>query len=147
MLKLLLAFLIFIGGQSFARSANDSLLLIQRNQTALNTYLISPDSAIAMAESVLSEAQRLRIPYIEAQCHYILSKANWAKSNFRLSIEYGYKALQFFENTRHTIWWHQSLTSLARTFIDMKKTAQAQRLLFVAIGLADVFRNDQLYID
>src|SRR5687767_2719651 len=72
----------------------DSILLARQDSIALKIYLWKPDSSIQIAYQILNKTLALNNQYLEGRSYYILSKANWAKANYRLSTEYGFKALK-----------------------------------------------------
>src|SRR5688572_17597568 len=91
----------------------DSTRIATENSMAMKLYLYKPDSTIAMASRALESAREINNKYQEGYSYYVLSKAYWAKANYRLSTEYGFKALRIFENTNHVDKWAESLLSLA----------------------------------
>jgi two-component system, sensor histidine kinase and response regulator len=123
---------------------NDSLEILQLDSIALRVYLSKPDSSIRTATRALETALAIRSPYLEGFSYYILSKAYWAKANYKLSTEFGFKALKKFENTAEVTLWTHSLLSLARTFIDLKNLQQGRVYIERAIALSKRNRSDRL---
>lgn len=123
-----------IAGQAFA--TQDSLSLAQQQTIAYKLFLANPDSAISLSLRSLGEAERLDDRYLQAYCYYVLSKAYWTKANFRLSSEYGFKALRLLQDTNHIDLLGKTLLSLARTFIDLKNYPQGEAYLQKAEALA-----------
>jgi len=130
-----------------AQPGQDSLSLANENAIALTIYLSNPDSAILMAAKTLEVAQEKKISYVEGESYYILSKAHWAKANYRLSTEYGFKALRIFENSSHIHYWGQSILALARDFTDLKELQQAKSMIHSAVHLAKSNNNEKLLAD
>jgi len=125
-----------------AQQKNDSLNAHRQLETAYDIYLSSPDSAITIAQRVLTNTQQADHPYLTGYAFYILAKANWTKANYRLSMQYGFKALKIFENTNYTNAWGECLLVLARTSMDLQNLDQAQHFLRRAYALA-VAKKDQ----
>ena len=94
-----------------------------------------------MANQTLKLATDLKLKYEIGYSQYILSKANWAKANYRLSTQHGFEALKIFENSIYTDEWVNSLLSLARTFIDLRNTTVAREFLTKAISVAHKSSN------
>lgn len=130
-----------------AQTSLDSLTLLQENATALHQFLSNPDSAIAIASKTLNAAKEKKTSYIEGESYFILSKANWAKANYRLSTEYGFKALRIFENSKFTNYWGQTLLALARNFTDLKELQQAKSMIYSAMHLANASHDAKLLAD
>ncbi|MBL0742069.1 ATP-binding protein [Chryseolinea lacunae] len=106
--------------------ASDSLMMKRELSVVWKLYLSHPDSAITRAKAVLSAARRQNNRYFEGQSLFMLSKANWAKASYRLSTEFGFKALKIFENSKYTREWGESLITLARTFVDLQNYHEAK---------------------
>jgi two-component system, sensor histidine kinase and response regulator len=104
--------------------SSDSLEILRQDSLAYRLYLSKPDSSIMLAKQGLARAQTHKFTALEGFNYYILSKAFWAKANYRLSAEYGFKALKIFENSPQVGLWGKSLLSLARTFIDLHNHPQ-----------------------
>ncbi|SHH96641.1 Signal transduction histidine kinase [Chryseolinea serpens] len=114
----------------------DSLMLDRGLVSAGRNYLSEPDSSIRRATTILTEALRLRNRYYEGRSYYLLSKAHWAKASYRLSAEFGFKALKIFENSSYIREWGESLVSLSRTFIDLQNYDESKMYLDRAAQLA-----------
>jgi two-component system sensor histidine kinase/response regulator len=107
-------------------------------------YLSAPDTAIALSNSLLKNSIENNDVYFQGQACYILSKAYWVKANYRLSTEFGFKALKIFENTKHHHEWVNSLLSVARTLADLGNIDAADQLISKAIGISKRTLNDTL---
>ena len=125
----------------------DSLVLDRRLVLAGRNYLSEPDSSIRRTSVVLNEALRLKNRYYEGRSYYILSKAHWAKASYRLSAEFGFKALKIFENSSYIRDWGESLVSLSRTFIDLQNYDESKMYLDRAAQLARDHNNTSLLAD
>ncbi|MBT1686652.1 sensor histidine kinase [Dawidia soli] len=127
----------------------DSVHLAGMASQAYGLVLSQPDSSIALAHAVLSQVQPKKNLYLEAYSYYVLSKANWTKANYRLSTEYGYKALRLLERDPHAYATLRGLVmlTLARTFIDRDDYAQAEEFLNKARHLAEKHHDDRLLAD
>lgn len=118
----------------------DSLGIGKLNAQAYKYFLYNPDSSIVLANQAIAAAEKNGYKFLGAYGYYILSKANWAKANYLLSVHYGFKALKIYENTSHVYDWGECNLSIARTFIELKKYSQAKSYIDQALILAK--RND-----
>jgi two-component system sensor histidine kinase/response regulator len=132
---------------SLAAQEQDSIALRMQTTVAYKLFLSNPDSSIALANAALVKATELKNKYFEGQCYFILAKSHWAKANYRLSTEFGFKALKIFENSTYFYLWGESLLSLARTLIDLKNFGQAGAYLNRAMDLAVAHSNNALRAD
>ncbi|HEY8936847.1 MAG TPA: tetratricopeptide repeat protein, partial [Cyclobacteriaceae bacterium] len=103
--------------------------------------MYKPDSGITIANQTLRLATDQKLKYEIGYSQYILSKANWAKANYRLSTQHGFEALKIFENSIYIDEWVNCLLSLARTFIDLRNTTVAREFLTKAISVAHKSSN------
>jgi two-component system, sensor histidine kinase and response regulator len=108
---------------------------------ALNTYLSDPDSAIATTQQAITLARLNNDFYYEGLCYFILTKAYWVKANYRLSTEYGFKALRIFENTEYTQQHVDSKLALARTLVELGSYSAARAHLQQIFDIAQQ-KND-----
>jgi two-component system, sensor histidine kinase and response regulator len=104
----------------------DSLGILKKDSLAYRVYLLKPDSAIALASECAVLSRLKGFKGLEGLSYYILSKAYWAKANYRLGAEYGFKAVKIFENSKHVNLWGKCLLSLGRTFIDLHNHKQGE---------------------
>jgi len=116
--------------------AADSLKMERRLASAARLYLSHPDSAIHMADAVLQDARRLNSRYYEGRSCFVLSKAYWAKASYKLSTEFGFKALKIFENSPYVHDLGESLVGLSRTILDLQNYEESKTYLDRAIRLA-----------
>jgi two-component system, sensor histidine kinase and response regulator len=129
-------------GQNF--HAQDSIAILNQDSLAYKIFLSKPDSSIAMANRALNKAISIKSTYLEGYGYFILSKTYWAKANYRLSTEFGFKALRIFENTVHTELWGESLLSLARTCIDLRDFDKARGFIKQSISIAQEHNDNFL---
>jgi signal transduction histidine kinase len=132
---------------SKAQSRPDSSLIAHRLSVAYKIFLTNPDSAIKVGKQALDASLLGKYRFLEGYSYFTLSKAYWAKANYRLSSEYGFKALRAYENSAHYHHWGESLLSLARTFIDLKNYDQARRFIMMAKRLALKHSRTRLLAD
>jgi signal transduction histidine kinase len=135
-----------LGSVCFA-AEQDSVVLRLRATQAYKLFLAKPDSSISIASSVLNKAIEEKNEYIEGYCYFIMAKAHWAKANFRLSTEFGFKALKIFENSTYFYLWGETLLALARTLTDLRNFSQAGAYLNRAMDLAVAHSNEGLQAD
>jgi len=125
----------------------DSIAFKVQTSRAYRLFLAKPDSSIALANSVLTKAIERKNRYFEGYSYYILARAHWAKANYRLSTEFGFKALKVFENSTYFYLWGETLLTLARTLIDLRNFSQAGAFLNRAMDLALAHSNEGLQAD
>jgi two-component system sensor histidine kinase/response regulator len=146
-LKLLLIVFIVQFHSVAGQSSADSLDIARRISVAHKFFLTYPDSSIHLAEQSLADAQHGKYIWLEGYSYYTLSKAHWTRGNFRLSIEYGFKALRIYENSTDIFQWGESYLALARTFIDLKNFRQAKYYLMETEKLALKHSDNRLLAD
>lgn len=129
---------------SLAHPATDSTTIARNVAHAYQIFLAHTDSSIAIARRSLNDAIESEHTFLEGYCYYVLSKAYWVRGNYRLSSEYGFKALKIYENSAYQYEWGESLLSLARTFIDLKNYDQGRVFLKNAFSLATKHANLRL---
>ncbi len=145
--RILLVALCTVSSPVLAFDQSDSTRLSNILNQAANIYLSYPDSAIALANSIATESMSGNHKYLLGHSYFVLSKANWAKANYRLSIEYGFKSLKIFENSSYTHLWGQSLLSLARTSLELRDFTQANDFLKRSRQLAITHDDNKLLAD
>ncbi|HLZ15629.1 MAG TPA: hypothetical protein VKQ08_01235, partial [Cyclobacteriaceae bacterium] len=90
----------------WCRAGNpDSVAINKLNSKAYKYFLYKPDSAILLANQAIAAAEKGKYTYQIARGYFVVSKANWAKANYLLSIQYGFKALRIYENTDQIFHW------------------------------------------
>ena len=130
-----------------ASEKKDSIRLAGVIDLATDIYLSDPDSAIALANAVVAESIQHNDSYFLAASYYVLSKASWTKANYRLSTEYGFKALKLTENSPYVHLQGLCLLSLARTSVELRDFVQADTFLKRSRQLATTHRDMQLLAD
>ncbi|HTG57042.1 MAG TPA: hypothetical protein VL943_12275, partial [Niabella sp.] len=130
-----------------ASEKKDSIRLAGVIELATDIYLSNPDSAIVLANAVVTESTQHNDAYFLAAGYYILSKANWTKANYRLSTEYGFKALKLTENSPHVHLQGLCLLSLARTSVELRDFALADTFLKRSRQLATAYHDNKLLAD
>ena len=93
---------------------------------AYTFYLNKPDSALKLTQRALDLALLSKDLYYEGYCYFLFSRTYWVKTNYKLSTEYGFKALKIFQDTPHVLEMSSSLLSLARTFTELGNFQTAQ---------------------
>lgn len=119
-------------GQGAQDSVVNSLTL-----SAYRVFLNKPDSAIQLAKQAYEMAIESRDVYHEGYAAFVLSKAYWVKANYRLSTEYGFKALKIFEKSGDNKEYGNSLLAVARTLMELGNFVKADELLALAQRLAE----------
>jgi len=102
---------------------------------AYNRYLHNPDTAISIAENVLASSRAAGDVYYEGYCYFLLSKSYWVKANYKLSTEYGFKALKIFDNSEHDRELGETLLALARTLVELGNTHKARQFIDRALQI------------
>jgi two-component system sensor histidine kinase/response regulator len=133
--------------QSRAQQQPDSLRLSKDYLQAYDFYLSHPDSAIALANKNLPVCIDRGYSFLEGSYYHLLSKAYWTKGNYKLSTEYGFKALRVVKDTPNEEAWVASLLALGRTFSDMRDFNQANIHINRAIALCSDNTDKQLLAD
>lgn len=142
-----IVFLLLVGRMGYCIGEQDSLLIGELSTRAYKHYLSNPDSAILLANRAIALAEQKGYRFQSAYGYYLLSKANWTKANYLLSIHYGFKALKIYENTSHTREWGECDLGIARTFVDLKKFSQAKAYINQALTLAEKSKDTKLLAD
>jgi two-component system, sensor histidine kinase and response regulator len=117
--------------------------LSRLTQSAFSQFLNSPDSAIKLSQKALSISIQQHDRYFEGYCYFVLSKTYWVKANYRLSTEYGFKALKIFEDSDHQREHASTLISLARTLIELGNFSTARDFLERAIKIGQETDHSQ----
>lgn len=135
-LRILFLFLLtFPFCKAVSQDVKEREVLSQRIRTAQDFYLNKPDSAIRLAQQALIQSLDQKDNYHEGYCYWVLSKAYWVKANYRLSMEYGFKAFRNFQLSRHEKELGISLISLSRTLVELGNFKTAHELIHQALGI------------
>jgi two-component system sensor histidine kinase/response regulator len=122
----------------------DSVSILHSDSVAFNLFLANPDSAIQIANAALADAEKIHSQYLTGFSLYILSKSNWTKGNFKLSAEFGFKALKIFEHSSFSTLWGKCLLSLGRTFTDLHNFDQGRSYIEQAAKMGKQNHDDYL---
>jgi two-component system, sensor histidine kinase and response regulator len=104
---------------------------------AYDSYLNNPDTAIAITQKVLASAIASGNLYYEGYCYFLFSKSYWVKANYKLSTEYGFKALKIFNDSQHYRELGETLLGLARTLVELGNTHKAREFIDRAFQLGN----------
>lgn len=127
----------------YAQNSTDAKL-DKLTEEAYDRFLNSPDSALVLTAQALTMAVQEGKSYYEGYAYYLFSKTYWAKANYRLSMEYGFKALRIFENSEHHKQHGQTLLSIARTLIELGNFSSARSFLDRSLRIGLSIDDDQL---
>lgn len=108
---------------------------------AFRCYLNDPDSAIALTKAALEGALRMQDTFYEGYCYFVFAKAYWVKANYKLSTEYGFKALKIFEDSPHYAQLSKTKIALARNLVELGNIPKARNFLSEALR-AGIRHND-----
>ena len=140
--------LIFFGVQccltASGQGNQDSLSISYLTSSAYKLFLKDPDTSILLANQALVRARETKNNYLEGESYYILSKANWAKGNYKLSMDYGLKSIKIFESANYPVDLALSQLSVARTFIDLKNIPKARALIMHSIAIGQKLNDKYL---
>lgn len=135
---------VFMCGESAFSQVQDSVIIAKLNFKALQEYLNTPDSSIALSTKALSLAEKNGSIKQQAFSYYVLSKAHWAKGNLQLSTKYAFKSLKIYENSTQIYHWGECLSALGRTFADLKDYKLAHEYLNKGLALAIKNNHEKL---
>lgn len=127
--------LVFLCVLSNAQDRNNSFAATL-TKSAYSVFLSKPDTAILLGKQAYEIALQSGDTYHEGYAALVLSKAYWVKANYRLSTEYGFKALKVFAKSEYQKEYCQSLLSVARTLLELGNSAKADELLKEAQQIA-----------
>ncbi len=136
-------FSVFAPGQ--INSPHDLLQKLTLEAHAI--YLNNPDHAIGINAQAQELARQSKDIYYEAYCNLLFSKIYWVKANYKLSTEYGFKALKFFNNSPHHVELSACLLSLARTLAELGNFEKAHQFIHEAMTLGKRQSSDPLIAD
>lgn len=136
--------LIFFCFSALAQKDQSKKELAALTSHAFSIYLNNPDTAIRLCKKAAGIAIDHSDAYYEGYAYFILSKAYWVKANFRLSTEYGFKALKIFENSAYKKQWSESLLSVARTLVELGNLSKAQELMNQSLLLSRQEGDEQM---
>src|SRR5687768_5685123 len=102
-------------------------------EAAYHQYLSNPDTAIALTQAALEGALRSKDQYTEAYCYFLFSKCYWVKANYKLSTQFGFRALKIFQETPHYEELSATRLALARTLVELGNVQKAQEFIHAAL--------------
>ena len=111
---------------------------------AYHTYLNKPDKTISLTLQALEIALDEDNSFYEGYCYYLLSKAYWVKANYKLSTEYGFKALNIFKDTPHYRELGDCELSLARTLVELGNFQKARQFIRQALQVANLQADEMM---
>jgi signal transduction histidine kinase len=141
---IVLLVLISYVGSSQESIKGDTAYLQKLNSLAYSLYLMKPDSSILVAKEALELAIRGENKTEEARSYLSLSKAYWAKANFMLSTDNGFRALKIFENTSHSQYKILTWLSLARTLTELGNQIKAKEFIQLSIAQSSKIKDSLL---
>lgn len=116
------------------RAENSDPEILQRLTTeAYGLYLSDPDAAISLTERALNISLEKQNLFYEGYCYYLLTKAYWVKANYKLSTEYGFKALKLFNDSPHYAALSETQLALARDLVELGNIRTARKLIGAAL--------------
>lgn len=101
-------------------------------------YLSTPDSALVLTQRILDNALASKDRFYEGKAYFLFAKTHWVKANYRLSTEYGFKALRILRGPSHYQELAGTLLCLGRNLGELGNFEQAQGFIKEAllVGLA-----------
>ena len=108
---------------------------------AYQRYLSDPDTAIILTQKALEKALRINDKLLEGYSYFLFSKCYWVKANYKLSTEYGFKALKLFRGTSHYAALDATLLSLGRTLVELGNVHKAREFIHEALE-SGILRKD-----
>ena len=110
--------------------------LRELTREAHRVYLGDPDSALVLTQEVLDKALVAVDTYHEGYAYFLFSKAYWVKANYKLSTQYGFKALKVFRSMQRYEELSATLLALARTLVELGNVEKADDFIHEALDLA-----------
>lgn len=131
----LISLLLIFPHSSFAQKnhSDDSTLLDQLNTKAFSLYLTHSDTALEIGKEALELATKSGNILQQGRAHLALSKAYWAKANFMLSTDYGFRALKIFESTGPANYLILTYIGLGRTLTELGNHIRGKEFIQQAI--------------
>lgn len=141
-----ISLLIITVHSSFAQSNQpiDSLSIKNLNTQAFDLFLINSDSSIRIAKQALELATRSNNTTEQGRSYLTLSKAYWAKANFMLSTDYGFRALRVFENSNQSNYLITTYLSLGRTLAELGNRVKSKEFIKHAIQQSRQIQDSML---
>lgn len=102
-------------------------------EAAYSYYLNDPDTTITLTQDALDLALASNDMFYEAYCYFLFAKTYWVKANYKLSTEYGFKALKIFQTLPHYREHSACLLSLARNLVELGNFQKAEEFIHQAL--------------
>ncbi|MGC1243958.1 MAG: tetratricopeptide repeat-containing sensor histidine kinase [Chryseosolibacter sp.] len=138
--SILIILLLFFSAASIAQKSSgykpDEL-----TREAYDQYLHDPDQALKLTEQALERALKTQDIFKEGYCYFLLSKIYWVKANYKLSTQYGFKALKIFEKSPYYQEYSECLLAMARTLVELGNYAKARTFILDALQLGLLHSN------
>jgi signal transduction histidine kinase len=141
---ILIGLLIFFHVSNAQHKTFDSTQIAQLNAQAYILYLTHSDSAIQLAKKALELATETNNRFQQGCAYMALSKAYWAKANFMLSTDYGFRALKIFEDYPTTQYLILTYVGLGRTLTELGNHTKAREFIIHAIHQANKIQDSLL---
>lgn len=122
-----------------------SVELLEKLATqAYKSYLSNPDTALALTKQVLDNALVSKNTFYEGRAYFLFAKAHWVKANYRLSTEYGFKALRIFRDSPHCQELAATFLCLGRNLVELGNFDQARQFIGQALQLGITHSDDRI---
>lgn len=102
---------------------------------AYGHYLSNPDTALILTQKAFDLSIQTKNTFYEGYSYYLFSKIYWVKANYKLSTQYGFKALKVFQNSSHHRELSACLLSLARTLVELGNFQKAHQFIHQAYAI------------
>ena len=136
--------LVFICAQVCAQGTEETSFVQSLIDRGYDIYLNNPDAAIALCQQALTLAVADDDVYHEGYAALVLTKSYWVKANYRLSTEYGFRALKAFEDTSFKEEYGIALVSVARTLVELGNFEKANEMLSMAEKISKHINDQRL---
>ena len=129
----------------YVRAQTNSLHILEKLSTqAYRYYLSDPDTALALTQRVLDNAVEAKDTFYEGKAYFLFAKIHWVKANYRLSTEYGFKALKIFRDSPHYRELASTLLCLGRNLGELGNLEEAQSFIKEALLVGVAHADDQI---
>lgn len=119
-------------GPLFGQRSDPDSFVKELVDAGFKIYLHDPDSAITLCKHSFEISVQNGDTYHEGYSALVLSKAYWVKANYRLSTEFGFKALKAFKGTAFKKEYGNCLVAVARTLVELGNFQKANEMLLQA---------------
>lgn len=121
-----------------------SYSLEQISTKAYDYYLNNPDTALALTQQALEVALDSKDTYYEGYAYFLFLKTYWVKTNYKLSTQYGFKALKIFQDSPHFHELSLTLVSLGRTLVELGNFEKAHEFIHLALEIGIEKKADRI---